>query len=545
MKKSLRKAVPLMIFASLVAMTGFVLDGLISLRMMDAIDAVVKLDRDTFKAEIVNLFMFALVLVPVSLLQAVCKSAYKKKAIVSAKRHYMKQIFAKEINQFQSENNATYISALTNDVANIESNYIDGMYEMVVSVLNFIVGICIIAYVSPIALAAGMVLAVLGAVISIVMGKPLQKHQEQRSNYYASYTAYIKEFLSAFHIIKSNNLQQKVREDFYKKSEDIQNKGYTIEKIISYISATQTFLMLFIMYGLLSFSVYLTLKEHLTLGGVILIINSMEKVMMPVMQATEWVPKILSTKGIFSKLDKMLENEENHSETIDVDGFNQSITFEDVSFSYGDHEVLSKVNFKMKQGRKYLILGPSGGGKSTVLKLIRKYFNPTDGQITLDEQDIKNITKETYFHHLANIEQHVFIFEDTVKNNLCLYKDYTDEEIRLAIKRAGLNDFIENHPEGLNRMLVDNGKNISGGEKSRIAIARGLLQHAKIIILDEAFASLDAAVAREIEKTLLALQDVTVINVSHVVFDETKKVYDDVFMVKNKSVLTLYQPVIA
>lgn len=545
MKKSLRKAIPLMILASLVAMTGFILDGMISLRMMDAIDAVVKLDRDTFKAEIVNLFMFALVLVPVSLLQAVCKSAYKKKAIVSAKRHYMKQIFSKEINQFQSENNATYISALTNDVANIESNYIDGMYEMVVSVLNFIVGICIIAYVSPIALAAGMVLAVLGAVISIVMGKPLQKHQEQRSNFYASYTAYIKEFLSAFHIIKSNNLQQKVREDFYKKSEDIQNKGYTIEKIISYISATQTFLMLFIMYGLLSFSVYLTLKGHLTLGGVILIINSMEKVMMPVMQATEWVPKILSTKGIFSKLDKMLENEENHSETIDMDGFNHSITFEDVSFSYGDHEVLSRVNFKMKQGRKYLILGPSGGGKSTVLKLIRKYFNPTDGQITLDEQDIKNITKETYFHHLANIEQHVFIFEDTVKNNLCLYKDYTDEEIRLAIKRAGLNDFIENHPEGLNRMLFDNGKNISGGEKSRIAIARGLLQHAKIIILDEAFASLDAAVAREIEKTLLALQDVTVINVSHVVFDETKKVYDDVFMVKNKSVLPLHQPVTA
>lgn len=545
MKKSLRKAIPLMILASLVAMTGFILDGMISLRMMDAIDAVVKLDKDTFKAEIVNLFMFALVLVPVSLLQAVCKSAYKKKAIVSAKRHYMKQIFSKEINQFQSENNATYISALTNDVANIESNYIDGMYEMVVSVLNFIVGICIIAYVSPIALAAGMVLAVLGAVISIVMGKPLQKHQEQRSNYYASYTAYIKEFLSAFHIIKSNNLQQKVREDFYNKSEDIQNKGYTIEKIISYISATQTFLMLFIMYGLLSFSVYLTLKGHLTLGGVILIINSMEKVMMPVMQATEWVPKILSTKGIFSKLDKMLENEENHSETIDMDGFNHSITFEDVSFSYGDHEVLSRVNFKMKQGRKYLILGPSGGGKSTVLKLIRKYFNPTDGQITLDEQDIKNITKETYFHHLANIEQHVFIFEDTIKNNLCLYKDYSDEEIRLAIKRAGLNDFIENHPEGLNRMLVDNGKNISGGEKSRIAIARGLLQHAKIIILDEAFASLDAAVAREIEKTLLALQDVTVINVSHVVFDETKKVYDDVFMVKNKSVLPLHQPVMA
>ena len=355
MRKSLRRAIPLMIFASLVAMSGFILDGLISLRMMDAIDAVVNLDKTTFKTEIMKLFMFALVLVPVSLLQAVCKSAYKKKAIVSAKRHYMKQIFAKEINQFQAENNATYISALTNDVTNIESNYIDGMYEIIISVMNFIVGIFIIAYVSPIALAAGLILAVFGAVISIVMGKPLQKHQEQRSDFYASYTAYIKEFLSAFHIIKSNNLQQKVREDFYKKSEDIQNKGYIIERIISYISATQTFLMLFIMYGLLSFSVYLTLKGHLTLGGVILIINSMEKVMMPVMQATEWIPKILSSKGIFGKLDKMLENDVVSTENIPMTGFKESIDFDDVSFSYGDHEVLSRVNFKLIQGNKYLI----------------------------------------------------------------------------------------------------------------------------------------------------------------------------------------------
>ncbi|HSN67311.1 MAG TPA: ABC transporter ATP-binding protein, partial [Fusibacter sp.] len=171
--------------------------------------------------------------------------------------------------------------------------------------------------------------------------------------------------------------------------------------------------------------------------------------------------------------------------------------------------------------------------------LIRKYFNPASGTIHLDRQNIKHITKETYFHQLANIEQHVFIFEDTIRNNLCLYKNYSEADIQIAIDRAGLTDFVENHPEGLERMLFDNGKNISGGEKSRLAIARGLLQHAKIIILDEAFASLDPKIASEIEKTLLALEGVTVINVSHVVFEESKKHYDEIFMVKNKGVYAL------
>lgn len=539
MRKSILKAVPILIIAGIIATLGFIVDGLMSLQMMKAIDAVTQMDREAFQNQILLLFGFALLFVPINLGVAFFKGLYKRRAIVYAKRHYMEKVFQKEINKFQSENTAVYLSTLTNDVANIEMNYIDGIFEVVINVMNFIVGIFIIAYVSPIALVAGLVLGVVGTIISIVMSKPLQMHQEHRSAFYTTYTSYIKEFLSAFHIIKSNNLYSKVKADFYKKSEDIQEKGYQIDKIISYISAMQTFMMYFMMYGLLSFSVFLAIRGDLSLGGVVLIVNNTEKIMFPLMQISEWLPKIISSKGIFNKIQLLLDDNVNNEETIAISEFEQAIHFDRVSFSYETQEVLSNVSFKLNKGEKYLIVGPSGGGKSTLLKLIRKYFNPLNGDIKIDNQDIRQITKETYFQQLANIEQQVFIFEDTVKNNLCLYKNYSDLELQLAIKRAGLSDFVESHPDGLDHMLYDNGKNISGGEKSRIAIARGLLQHAKIIILDEAFASLDSSIAREIEKTLLALEDVTVINVSHVIFEESKKSYDQVFMVKNKGVYAM------
>lgn len=539
MKKSILKAMPILVIAAIIATLGFVVDGLISLQMMKAIDAVIGMNRDAFQSQIFILFGFALLLIPTNLGVAYFKGLYKRRAIVNAKRHYMDRIFKKDINKFQSENTALYLSTLTNDVSNIEMNYIDGIFEVVVNLMNFMVGIAVIAYVSPIALVAGLIIGVVGTITSVLMSKPLQKHQEQRSAFYTSYTSYIKEFLSAFHIIKSNNLNTKVRDDFYKKSEDIQEKGYQIDKIISYISATQIFLEYFMMYGLLGFSVLLAFRGNLTIGGVVLIVNNTEKIMFPLMQISEWLPKILSSKGIFNKIQVLLDDVVNHEETIAITDFENLIHFDEVSFSYDTQEVLNNVSFKLKKGEKYLIVGPSGGGKSTVLKLIRKYFNPGNGKITIDDQNIKQITKETYFHQLANIEQQVFIFEDTVKNNLCLYKNYSDEEVQVAIERAGLADFVDNHPDGLERMLFDNGKNISGGEKSRIAIARGLLQHAKIIILDEAFASLDGGIAREIEKTLLALEGVTVINVSHVVFEESKQSYDQVFMVKNKGVYAL------
>jgi len=128
------------------------------------------------------------------------------------------------------------------------------------------------------------------------------------------------------------------------------------------------------------------------------------------------------------------------------------------------------------------------------------------------------------------------LFEDSLYNNITLYKNYSQDEIKEAIKNAGLTSFIENLPGGLGYKITDNGKNISGGEKARIAIARGLITRADLIFLDEAFASLDMETAIRIEQTLLALKDVTVINVSHVVFDKTKEQYDNIITVKNKGI---------
>lgn len=199
--------------------------------------------------------------------------------------------------------------------------------------------------------------------------------------------------------------------------------------------------------------------------------------------------------------------------------------------------MLAGVNLCLEKGKKYLVVGPSGGGKSTFLKLLRKYFSPTRGQILLDGMELKDVKKDSYFAAIANVEQSVFLFEDTIRNNITLFKHYPEEEITRAVERGGLTDFVARLPEGLDTMIYDNGKNISGGEKSRIALARGLLAKADIIFLDEAFRSLDATVAQEIEKTLLALEDVTVLNVSHVVFEASKEKYDRVLSVQEGTIL--------
>ncbi len=539
MKKSIYKALPYLILVIIIASVCAVLEGYLSISMMKVIDIATSGNRDLFKEEASRLLLLALSLLPVNVLLAFGKGLYKRKAIVSAKVNYVSRIFKKNINEFQRDNNAKYVSTLTNDVNTIETNYIDGIYEVILGVVYFVVGVIVIAYVSPVSLGIGMGIGVVSALISILLNKPIQKHQAQRSELYEGYTSYIKEVLSAFHIIKSNNLNEKVKTDFFNKSNAIQQKGYVIDKISTFIFSLQNLNMMVSLFALLGITSFMAIKGSLTLGGVILIINNMEKIIVPIMRFGEWLPKILSTKKLFIKIEDTLKNHDNYEETVVLGNFNDIIEFNNVSFGYEDEDVLKNINLSLKKGEKYLVIGPSGGGKSTLLKLLRKYFSPKNGEILIDGKSLKDVTKTSYFRHISNIEQQVFLFEDTLRNNITLYKDFSEEEINTAIERAGLRNFVQSLPQGLDTMIYDNGRNISGGEKSRVAIARGLLQKSDIIFLDEAFASLDSKVAKEIENTILGLEDITVVNVSHVVFEETKEKYDNVFVVKNKSVYSM------
>ena len=539
MKRALNRGVPFLILALLILSIAVSIEGYVSIKIMKIIDYGLDGNMELFKKESFVAFILVGILLPLNILATVTRGIYINKSLIKAKVYYVDRLFKKNINEFQEENNAKYLSALTNDMNNIEGKYLIGIYETGASLIRFLVSFIVIASVSPLALFIGLGISCLSAIITMLMGKPLQKHERQRSDLFEGYTSYIREVLGAFQIIKANDLEDKVKDDFYNKSEGIQYKGYIIDKIYTFVSASQQFIMMISIFSIFLVSVYMAIKGSITAGAVILIINNMERMFFPLMSLTETFPRVISVKSLFEKIDESLENQDNYEETLELNDFKHSIEFKNVYFSYEDNPVLENIDLSLKKGGKYLIVGPSGGGKSTLLKLLRKYFNPTAGEILVDGINLKDIKKESYFKNISNVEQQVFLFEDTVKNNITLYKDYTDEEINLAIDRAGLTDFIKGLPEGLDTMIYDNGKNISGGEKSRIAIARGLLAKADIIFLDEAFASLDARVAREIEKTLLSLEGVMVVNVSHVVFDETKDKYDQVFVVKNKAVLAV------
>ena len=170
----------------------------------------------------------------------------------------------------------------------------------------------------------------------------------------------------------------------------------------------------------------------------------------------------------------------------------QSLGFNDVSFSYGEQPVLSHLSFSMRKGDFIGIAGASGKGKTTILNILLGFLDPTKGEVIINDKVQKKESIKTYWPSMAYTRQQSFFIHDTLLRNITLEEDNHDQAcLQLAIKHSGLEPFVAQSPEGLNQMIMENGKNISGGQQQRIAIARALYKNADLILLDEPFNELD------------------------------------------------------
>jgi ABC-type multidrug transport system fused ATPase/permease subunit len=195
-----------------------------------------------------------------------------------------------------------------------------------------------------------------------------------------------------------------------------------------------------------------------------------------------------------------------------------SITFSDVSFSYENDDVsIDKVSFHLNHGDKVAIVGKSGAGKSTLVDLILGFYRPDNGRIKIGSTDISSILPMDLKNHIAYISQDVFLFDDTIEQNIRDgFSSASKEEINIAVRSAQVDNFIADFPLGLQTIVGSNGSNLSGGQKQRVAIARGLLKKASIYIFDEATSALDVENEREIMTALLkTLESETVIFITH------------------------------
>ena len=327
----------------------------------------------------------------------------------------------------------------------------------------------------------------------------------------------IQECLESIRDLRSNNAQDRYMETLDRKIKNVEKQALFTELKLAVCVNSRAIILKF---GTLTTALVggiLLAKGEIDLLTFFMFLMLVSRLYDPMQITLQNFAAIIATTVQCERLDEVLSHEiQSGADTMNNDGYD--IVFDHVSFSYNDDvSVLNDVSFTAKQGEVTALIGPSGGGKTTVSRLAARFWDVTGGRITLGGMDISQIDPETLFSAYSIVFQDVTLFNQSVRDNIRIgKKNASDEEIMRAAKLANCDEFVSRLPQGYDTVIGENGSELSGGERQRISIARAFLKDSPIILLDEASASLDVENETAIQTVLSKLiENKTVIIIAH------------------------------
>lgn len=451
-------------------------------------------------------------------------SRYKNKVFQS--------ILDRDYRDFSKEKSGKFISVLTENMKKIEQDYLHQYFNisknlslMFFSLLAMFIGNWYLTLLVIIA-------SIIPMMISGFIGQKSAYLQKSAMIADQKYLAKVKDILAGFLVIKSFNVKEAIRQDYRNESEKLdeiyfmKGKFDVLANVISQLSGMIVFLVAF------GGGMYLVFNSSTTIGSVTAIVQLVNFVVMPLNEVGMGISKFREGQATLDAFEVKDVTELQTGETKEY--FDDVISFSNIDFSYPNTEekIFNHLSLKIQKGEKIAIVGMSGSGKSTLLNLLLRFYDVTSGHISIDNQDIQAISADSLYNLMTIVQQEVYIFDDTLRANITLNQSFTDEEIKQAVQQSGLESYVLENESGLQTLCGENGSNLSGGERQRLSIARALIRKTPILLLDEATSSLDNRVTTEIENSILDIQDLTALVVTHKLNENILKKYDRILFMK-------------
>ncbi len=484
--------------------------------------------------QIVFLTATALLLEAVAWGVAYCsKPRFIARGIGQYKEYIFGEMCKKGISAFSKENSALYISALSNDANSIEANYLSNIFVIADCLVLFVGALGLMFYYSPMLTIISIALSILPLLVSILTGGLVAKAEKTVSNKNVSYMATLKDSLEGFSVIKSFRAEQKIGRIFVDKINEVSDAKCLRRKMSTLVKLLANFAGSFVQLGVFLLGAYLALTgSGLSAGSVLVFGQLLNFVINPIGTIPTALAEMKATKALMAKMADALEE---HIREEGLEGKNElncGITVRDLSFGYEPEEpVLQNVNYTFEAGKSYAIVGTSGSGKSTLLHLLMASYGGYTGSISYDDTNLRKISSESLYELVSVVQQNVFIFNASIRDNITMFSDFPREEVERAIQLSGLSVLIDERGEDY--LCGENGCHLSGGEKQRISIARSLLKKSQVLFVDEATAALDVQTASQVFHAILNLTGLTRIVVTHALDEAILKRYDCVLTMKN------------
>ena len=469
------------------------------------------------------------------------RTKFSTKAVFQYRKMAYHYLSKKKVTEFYGQNTAVYLSALNTDLQKIKEDFLDQ-----IPILSQIV-ICGIGAVL-VMIRYNFFLAMMACLISLIpffaalfSGRNMEKIEANLSKENAEYLAFLKDFAVGFTIIKSYKVEgifSALHDKICQKVEHrMEEREKCVEKI-NYFAAISGYITQFAILLLCAVVAYRS--KSISVGTVLAFSRLINYIIDPVTELPGMLSKARTAYALseqfWEKIGKGEQEEQqeqqqksgeivkdgyhqhtdtdSHEKALPIPSLQGDICFSHLSFSYTpEKQVLKDFTLRVKEGEKLILLGASGSGKSSILKLLMGIERSQGGEISIGNRQLSTLPEESLFRSISYIQQEVFIFDGSIYENITLFQKYSEEEMELAIEKSGLKNLILE--KGLDYPCGENGAALSGGERQRINIARSLLRKTPILLADEITAALDKENSYLVLDSLLSLENIAEILVLH------------------------------
>ncbi len=439
---------------------------------------------------------------------------------------------------FAACDTADYISALTNDIKLVEENYILPLIMTLQQGVLFVAALVVLFTISPLIALCLIGCLVLMLTVPMLFGKALQNRQDALSKALGCFTTKTKGFLTGYEVIKSYLLDAPIREEFNRQNNRLIHAVARSDRMLTAnenISEVLAYLTLFSGFFI---GAYLVIIGTITPGVLLALIQLSSSFVTPLMLIMQNAPRIQGVMPVLARLESIADYTDTDFTGTEPAAFTQHITVRDLHFGYtGSQSVLRGVSLVLEKGKKYALAGRSGCGKTTLIRLLCGDHAGYSGSILYDGRELLTLNPDTLRNLISVIHQNVYLFTDTIRHNICLYRTQTGETLHQAVAASGINSLIERLPGGLDTPVGENGAALSGGERQRIAVARALIEQKPLMVLDEGTSAIDMQTAYDIERRLLSRTDLTLVTITHNMNAELLGLYDEILYMEDGAII--------
>lgn len=466
-----------------------------------------------------------------------------RQVIISRARTQLKndcinKLLSEDYSSFSKENVGIHISHFTNDISLVEYKYFQGVLMLIEAVLTIVTtGVAIFS----LGLKKTMVaIIIIGEVVSIGVCFLARRYSIRANNKFfgglANFTESLKDFFSCFFLFNNYGVEERIYGSFKEKNRDVESQKTNADINTNFVFTISKLCTSFLKFVVVGLGVIFLVALNGTFGEIYISYEFTGKIFSPTQNVIARINDINSVKGLVEKFKKILFttntadlNQPDNDCTVASNNTN-GVAFNDISLVKGDKTILNHINLSFEPNKKYLIIGRNGSGKSSMLRLLKGYDTEYSGQILINGVEMQKYSSAALAEQIIYINEQVSLFCDSVRNNITMYNNYSEEEIKEVAQTAGLK--VE-----LDRIVSDGEINLSSGERRRIELARAYLSKAPMLVFDEAISTLDIQTAYGIEKTMLEMNNRTVVFVSHNFSSSLIRKYDSIILLSDGEVV--------